>query len=162
MPIWGASLCVRKTKFLNRHWELSPLTRALGADALLFCHRCRYCCGYIILVKLLLCFVISRYCVSCRIPVVYFFTIGLTGVQLHKLMPFILKKVEVCGLHITGLVTSNHKVNVYAMKLLGCGCLTYSIKHPCDPAWPSLLSFDPRHVLKNGHSQFKAYMMFTS
>ncbi|KAH7978796.1 hypothetical protein HPB49_006774 [Dermacentor silvarum] len=94
---------------------------------------------------------------SYRIPVGYFFTKGLTGAQLHELVLFIMKKVETCGFRITRLVTDNHKVNVHAFKLLGYGCLTYRIEHPCDPERPLFLSFDPCHVLKNVRSQFLAH-----
>ncbi|KAH7938544.1 hypothetical protein HPB49_025074 [Dermacentor silvarum] len=111
----------------------------------------------IVLANSLLCFVMSGLSTSYRIPVGYFFTKGLTGTQLHELVLFIMKKVETCGFCITRLVTDNHKVNVHAFKLLGYGCLTYRIEHPCDPERPLFLSFDPCHVLKNVRSQFLAH-----
>ncbi|KAH7949974.1 hypothetical protein HPB49_017844 [Dermacentor silvarum] len=111
----------------------------------------------IVLANSLLCFVMSGLSTSYRIPVGYFFTKGLTGAQLHELVLFIMKKVETCGFRITRLITDNHKVNVHAFKLLGYGCLTYRIEHPCDPERPLFLSFDPCHVLKNVRSQFLAH-----
>ncbi|KAH6933168.1 hypothetical protein HPB50_012693 [Hyalomma asiaticum] len=59
------------------------------------------------------------------------FTKGLTGDELHKMIIFVMKKVEACGFKIVRLVTDNHKVNVKAMKLLGNGLVTYRTEHPC-------------------------------
>ncbi|KAH6946725.1 hypothetical protein HPB50_014765 [Hyalomma asiaticum] len=87
----------------------------------------------------------------------YYFTKGLTGDELHKLIIFVMKKVEACGFKIVRLVTDNHKVNVNAMKLLGNGLVTYRTEHPCDPDRQLFMSFDPCHVLKNVRSQLLSH-----
>ncbi|XP_050032440.1 uncharacterized protein [Dermacentor andersoni] len=110
--------------------------------------------GELVLANSLLCFVISGLTTKFRIPVAYYFTKGLTGPQLHKLLIFVMQKVEACGFRIVRLVTDNHKVNVNCMKLLGNGLLTYRIEHPCDRSRILFISFDPCHVLKNVRSQF--------
>lgn len=110
-----------------------------------------------VLANSLLCFVLNGLSTSFRIPASYFFTKGLTGAQLHKLIVFVMKKVESCGFKIQRLVTDNHKVNVNAMKLLGSGVLTYRVEHPCDKNRLLFLSFDPCHILKNVRSQFLAH-----
>ncbi|KAH8025865.1 hypothetical protein HPB51_013464 [Rhipicephalus microplus] len=48
--------------------------------------------GNLTLANSLLCFLITRLSTSYRIPVAYYFTKGLTGPQLHKLLIFVLKK----------------------------------------------------------------------
>ncbi|KAL1421211.1 hypothetical protein MTO96_004222 [Rhipicephalus appendiculatus] len=113
--------------------------------------------GDLTLANSLLCFVITGLSTRYRIPVAYYFTKGLTGSQLHKLLIFVLEKVEACGFRVIRLVSDNHKVNVNAMKLLGDGLLTYRIEHPCDSDRLLFLSFDPCHVLKNVRSQFLAH-----
>ncbi|XP_049272289.1 uncharacterized protein LOC125758736 [Rhipicephalus sanguineus] len=113
--------------------------------------------GDLTLANSLLCFVITGLSTTYRIPVAYYFTKGLTGPQLHKLLIFVLEKVEACGFRVIRLVSDNHKVNVNAMKLLGDGLLTYRVEHPCDCDRLLFLSFDPCHVLKNVRSQFLAH-----
>lgn len=113
--------------------------------------------GDLTLANSLLCFLVTGLSTSYRIPVAYYFTKGLTGPQLHKLLIFVLEKVEACGFRVVRLVSDNHKVNVSAMKLLGDGLLTYRIEHPCDCDRLLFLSFDPCHVLKNVRSQFLAH-----
>nr|XP_050032240.1 uncharacterized protein LOC126528390 [Dermacentor andersoni] len=113
--------------------------------------------GDLTLANSLLCFLITGLSTSYRIPVAYYFTKGLAGPQLHKLLIFVLEKVEACGFRVVRLVSDNHKVNVNAMKLLGDGLLTYRITHPCDCDRLLFLSFDPCHVLKNVRSQFLAH-----
>ncbi|EEC17110.1 hypothetical protein IscW_ISCW024753, partial [Ixodes scapularis] len=100
--------------------------------------------------------VINRLASSCRIPVAYFFTNGLNGSQLSKLLVCVMRKVESTGFRVIRVVTDNHKVNVSAMKILCGGVLTYRIEHPCDPQRLLFLSFDYCHVVKNLRSQFLA------
>lgn len=110
-----------------------------------------------VLANSLLCFVISGLTTPFRIPVAYYFTKGLTGNELYKLIIFVMKKVEACGFKNVRLVTDNHKVNVNAMKLLGNGLVTYRTEHPCDPDRQLFMSFDPCHVLKNVRSQLLSH-----
>ncbi|KAL1426007.1 hypothetical protein MTO96_003477 [Rhipicephalus appendiculatus] len=112
--------------------------------------------GEAVLANSLLCFVINGLSTSYRIPVSYFFTKGLNGSQLAKLIRYVMGKVEEAGFRIVLLVADNHKVNVSAMKDLCGGFLTYRIQHPCDPNRLLFLSFDYCHVLKNVRSQFLA------
>ncbi|XP_040076067.1 uncharacterized protein LOC120848163 [Ixodes scapularis] len=109
-----------------------------------------------VLANSLLCFVINGLASSCRIPVAYYFTNGLNGSQLSKLLVFVMTKVESTGFRVIRVVTDNHKVNVSAMKILCGGVLTYRIEHPCDPQRLLFLSFDYCHVVKNLRSQFLA------
>ncbi|XP_077489494.1 uncharacterized protein LOC144100410 [Amblyomma americanum] len=109
-----------------------------------------------VLANSLLCFVINGLSTSYRIPASYFFTKGLNGAQLSKLMRYVLTKVEEAGFKVVRLVSDNHKVNVSAMKDLCGGFLTYRIQHPCNPDRLLFLSFDYCHVLKNIRSQFLA------
>ncbi|KAH9379986.1 hypothetical protein HPB48_016867 [Haemaphysalis longicornis] len=88
--------------------------------------------GDLTLANSLLCFLITGLSTSYRIPVAYYFTKGLTGPHLHKLLIFVLEKVEACGFRVVRLVSDNHRVNVNAMTLLGNGLLTYRKEHPCD------------------------------
>ncbi|KAH8018900.1 hypothetical protein HPB51_013966 [Rhipicephalus microplus] len=113
--------------------------------------------GDLTLANSLLCFLITGFSTSYSIPVAYYFTKGLTGPQIHKLLIFLLEKVEACGFRVVRLVSDNHRVNVNAMTLLGDGLLTYRIEHPCDRDRLLFLSFDACHVLKNVRSQFLAH-----
>ncbi|XP_075742919.1 uncharacterized protein LOC142796362 [Rhipicephalus microplus] len=110
-----------------------------------------------VLANSLLCFVISGLTTPFRIPMAYYFTKGLTGDELYKMIIFVMKKVEACGFKIVRLVTDNHKVSVNAMKLLGNGLVTYRTEHPCDPDRQLFMSFDPCHVLKNVRSQLLSH-----
>uniref|UniRef100_A0A147BC10 Putative transposase protein n=1 Tax=Ixodes ricinus TaxID=34613 RepID=A0A147BC10_IXORI len=105
----------------------------------------------------LLCFVLNGLSTSFRIPVSYFFTKGLNGSQLSKLLLFVIEKVEKTGFRVLRLVTDNHKTNVSAMKILCGGILTYRIQHPHDPERLLFLSFDYCHIIKNVRSQFLAH-----
>ncbi|KAH8024859.1 hypothetical protein HPB51_001772 [Rhipicephalus microplus] len=113
--------------------------------------------GDLTLANSLLCFLITGLSTSYRIPVAYYFTKDLTGPQLHKLLIFVLEKVEACGFRVVRLVSDNHRVNVNAMTLLGDGLLTYRIAHLCDRDRLLFLSFDACHVLKNVRSQFRTH-----
>lgn len=112
--------------------------------------------GDLVLASSLLCFVISGLATTYRIPIAYYiyFTKGLTGPQLHKLLIFVMQKVEACGFRIVRLVTDNHKVNANCMKLLVNDLLTYRIENTCDRSRLLFISFDACHVLKNVRSQF--------
>ncbi|KAH8035036.1 hypothetical protein HPB51_003877 [Rhipicephalus microplus] len=113
--------------------------------------------GDLTLANSLLCLLITGLSTSYHIPVAYYVTKGLTGPQLHKLLIFLLEKVEACGFRVFRLVSDNHRVNVNAMTLLSGGLLTYRIEHPCDFDRLLFLSFHPCHVLKNVRSQFLAH-----
>ncbi|KAM7281720.1 uncharacterized protein ISCGN_006348 [Ixodes scapularis] len=89
-----------------------------------------------------------------RIPVAYFFTKGLTGTELAKLLLHVLGKVEDVGFKVLQIVTDNHRVNVNAMKQLCGGLLTHHILHSNDPERILFLSFDYVHISKNIRSQF--------
>lgn len=110
--------------------------------------------GDLVLASSLLCFVISGLSTTYRIPIADYFTKGLTGPQLNKLLIFVMQKVEACGFRIVRLVTDNHKVNTNCMKLLGNDLLTYRIENTCDRSRLLFISFDACHVLKNVRSQF--------
>lgn len=90
----------------------------------------------------LLCFMLNGLSTSFRIPVSYFFTKGLNGSQLSKLLLFVIEEVEKTGFRVLCLVTDNHKTNVSAMKILCGGILTYHIQHPHDPERLLFPSFD--------------------
>ncbi|KAH8031884.1 hypothetical protein HPB51_021073 [Rhipicephalus microplus] len=112
--------------------------------------------GDLTLANSLVCFLITGLS-TYRIPVAYYFTKGLTGPQLHKLLIFVPEKVKACGFRVVRLVSDNHRVNVNAMTLLGDVLLTYRIEHPCDCDRLLFLSFDACHILKNVCSQFLAH-----
>ncbi|KAM7309977.1 hypothetical protein ISCGN_006946 [Ixodes scapularis] len=107
-----------------------------------------------ILANSLLCFLMNGLSIPYRIPVAYFFTKGLTGTELAKLLLHVLGKVEDVGFKVLRIVTDNHRVNVNAMKQLCGGLLTHHILHPNDPERILFLSFDYVHILKNIRSQF--------
>ncbi|XP_049516704.1 uncharacterized protein LOC125942564 [Dermacentor silvarum] len=107
-----------------------------------------------VLANSLLCFLINGLSTAYRIPVSYFFTKGLNGLQLSELVRYVMRKVEDTGFKVVRLVTDNHKVNVSAMRDLCGGFLTYRIEHPNDTDRLLFLSFDYCHVLKNIRSQF--------
>ncbi|XP_064482840.1 uncharacterized protein LOC135395673 [Ornithodoros turicata] len=107
-----------------------------------------------VLANSLLCFLLNGLSSSFRVPVAYFFTKSLTGIELSKLILFVLKKVEDVGFRVLRIVTDNHRVNVNAMTVLCGGLLKHQIAHPVDPTRALFFSFDYCHVLKNMRSQF--------
>ncbi|KAM7281110.1 uncharacterized protein ISCGN_006467 [Ixodes scapularis] len=107
-----------------------------------------------ILANSLLCFLMNGLSIPYRTPVAYFFTKGLTGTELAKLLLHVLGKVEDAGLKVLRIVTDNNRVNVNAMRQLCGGLLTHHILHPNDPERILFLSFDFVHILKNIRSQF--------
>lgn len=87
-------------------------------------------------------------CTFYGIPVSYFFTKGLNGSQMLKLLVYAFGKVEETGFKIARIVTDNHKVSVSAMKELCGGFLTYRIQHPCNPERLLFLSYDYCHIIQ--------------
>lgn len=102
----------------------------------------------------LTCFVFQGLSTHFAIPVHYYFTNNLTGIELKELTLNVISEVESAGFFVIRIVTDNHATNVKMFSEMCGGHPKPQIEHPLDSSRPLFLSYDYCHIIKNVRNLF--------
>lgn len=106
------------------------------------------------------CFMVVSIFQQWKLPMGYFFTHGLPGYVLSRLIIHAIQCLHENGICVVTLTMDGHQANQAAFKQLGAtlkGNIRSSFPHPNDPSQKILAIFDPCHMIKLIRNALHAY-----
>ena len=104
--------------------------------------------------------------IRCKLPMAYYFTHGLTGEQLSRILIDVIKSMWEVGCRVLGCVTDSDWKNRAAAKTLGIAIdgemIKNSFPHPCCNGESVYWIFDTCHLLKLARNSIGEYKVLHS